>query len=32
VARDLQISDQTMYVWRREDRIDRGLEPGRDVG
>ncbi len=29
VARDLQISQQTIYVWRRQDRIDRGLEPGR---
>lgn len=28
VARDLQISQQTIYVWRRQDRIDRGLEPG----
>ena len=28
VARDLQISDQTIYAWRRQDRIDRGLEAG----
>ena len=28
VARDLQISDQTIYTWRRQNRIDRGLEPG----
>ena len=28
VARDLQISEQTIYTWRRQDRIDRGLEPG----
>jgi transposase-like protein len=28
VARDLQVSDQTIYHWRRQDRIDRGLEPG----
>lgn len=28
VARDLQVSDQTIYNWRRQDRIDRGLEPG----
>jgi transposase-like protein len=28
VARDLGISGQTMYNWRRQDRIDRGLEPG----
>jgi transposase-like protein len=29
VAQDLGISDQTIYNWRRQDRIDRGLEPGR---
>ncbi|ANC31953.1 Transposase [Isoptericola dokdonensis DS-3] len=28
VARDLEISDQTIYSWRRQDRIDKGLEPG----
>lgn len=28
VARDLGISAQSIYVWRRQDRIDRGLEPG----
>ncbi len=28
VARDLQISDQSIYSWRRQDRIDRGLVPG----
>jgi transposase len=28
VAADLQISEQTIYSWRRQDRIDRGLEPG----
>ena len=28
VARDLRISDQTIYTWRRQDRIDRGLEAG----
>jgi transposase-like protein len=28
VAADLQISDQTIYSWRRQDRIDTGLEPG----
>lgn len=28
VARDLQISDQTIYAWRRQDRVDRGLEVG----
>jgi transposase len=28
VAADLQISDQTIYSWRKQDRIDSGLEPG----
>jgi transposase-like protein len=28
VAEDLGISDQTIYTWRRQDRIDRGLEAG----
>ena len=28
VARDLGISDQTVYTWRRQERIDRGEEPG----
>ena len=28
VAQDLDISDQTIYNWRRQDRIDRGLVPG----
>lgn len=28
VAHDLGISDQTIYNWRRQDRIDRGLETG----
>jgi transposase len=28
VAHDLDISDQTIYNWRRQDRIDRGLESG----
>ena len=28
VARDLGISDQSIYTWRRQDSIDRGLEPG----
>jgi transposase-like protein len=28
VADDLGISDQTIYRWRRQDRIDRGLEAG----
>ena len=28
VASDLGISEQTIYTWRRQDRIDRGLAPG----
>jgi transposase len=32
VARDLEISDQTIYTWRRQDRIDRGLEQGLTSG
>ncbi|MCH8559412.1 transposase [Nesterenkonia sp. DZ6] len=28
IAHDLQISDQTIYAWRRQDRIDRGETPG----
>ena len=28
VAHDLDVSDQTIYNWRRQDRIDRGLQPG----
>lgn len=28
VARDLGISDQTVYAWRHQDRADRGIEPG----
>lgn len=28
VARDLGISGQSIYTCRRQDRIDRGLEPG----
>lgn len=28
VAHDLGISDQTIYNWRRQDRIDRGLRAG----
>ena len=28
VARDLGISAQAIYTWRRQDRIDKGLEPG----
>jgi len=32
VARDLEISEQSIYSWRRQDRIDRGLEPGVSSG
>jgi transposase-like protein len=28
VARDLGISDQIIYAWRRQDEVDRGLAPG----
>jgi transposase-like protein len=28
VARDLGISGESIYTWRRQDRIDRGLAPG----
>lgn len=28
VARDLGVSDQTVYNWRRQERIDQGLEVG----
>jgi transposase-like protein len=28
VARDLGISAQSIYVWRKQGRIDKGLEPG----
>ncbi len=28
VARDLDVSDQTIYTWRRQNRIDRGVQPG----
>jgi transposase-like protein len=28
VARDLGISEQAIYGWRRQERVDRGLEPG----
>jgi transposase len=27
VARDLRISEQSIYVWRRQHRIDRSLVP-----
>lgn len=28
VARDLGISEESIYTWRRQDRIDAGLVPG----
>ncbi|MCH8562037.1 transposase [Nesterenkonia sp. YGD6] len=28
IAHDLQISDQTIYAWRRQDRIESGETPG----
>ncbi len=28
VGADLGISDQTVYSWRQQDRVDRGLESG----
>ena len=28
LARDLGVSDQTIYAWRRQEAIDRGLAPG----
>ncbi|MDQ2837162.1 MAG: hypothetical protein M3Y42_03625 [Actinomycetota bacterium] len=28
MAHDLGISEQSIYTWRRQDRIDRGLVPG----
>jgi transposase len=28
VARDLEVSAQTVYNWRRQERVDRGLIPG----
>jgi len=32
VAADLGIREQTIYSWRRQDRIDRGLDPGLTTG
>jgi transposase len=32
VAEDLGITQQTIYNWRRQDRIDRGEEPGLSSG
>ena len=31
MAFDLEISDQTIYSWLRQDRIDRGLEQARPL-
>ena len=28
LSRDLGVSEQTIYTWRQQDRIDRGLVPG----
>ena len=28
LARDLGVSDQTIYIWRRQEHIDAGLVPG----
>ena len=28
LARDLRVSEQTIYTWRQQERIDRGLVPG----
>lgn len=28
VAHDLDISEQSIYTWRRQDRVDKGLVPG----
>lgn len=28
LARDLGVSEQTIYAWRRQDQIDRGLVAG----
>ena len=32
LAKALGISDQTIHTWRRQDRIDKGLEPGLTSG
>jgi transposase-like protein len=28
IAADLRVSDQTVYIWRRQELIDTGVEPG----
>lgn len=32
VAHDLEISEQSIYTWRRQDRVDRGLIAGLTSG
>ena len=32
VARDLGVSQESIYTWRRQDRIDRGLDAGLTSG
>ena len=32
MARDLGISEQAVYIWRRQEQIDRGLAPGLSTG
>ncbi|MFN2610311.1 MAG: transposase, partial [Actinomycetota bacterium] len=32
IARDLEISEQTIYTWRHQHQIDRGIEPGLSTG
>jgi transposase len=32
IARDLGISRQTIYIWRKQHRIDQGLDPGLSSG
>jgi transposase-like protein len=32
IAAERGISDQTIYTWARQDRIDQGLEPGLSTG
>ena len=32
VAHDFGISEESIYTWRRQDRIDRGLTPGLTSG
>ena len=32
VARDLGVSEHAIYGWRRQEQVDRGLEPGLSTG